>query len=115
MSNVYDELSKILKPWEDELVSEYGSGIDDNKKAVFIEFEKAKLAIINLLEQEYQKGFNDYILIKDLFDKQIEQVDIKARIDEWSLISETIHASNIVSEQYVNNYRLERLKELEEK
>jgi hypothetical protein len=45
MGDLEEKLKEILKPWEDEIVSEYGTGINDNKKPQFIALAQAIPAI----------------------------------------------------------------------
>jgi hypothetical protein len=51
-----DTLEEILKPWEDEIVSEYGTGINDDKKPQFIAIEQAKQAINLYIEERVKEA-----------------------------------------------------------
>lgn len=45
MSDLDKKLEEALQPWIDEIQSEYGTGINDDKKPQFIAFANAKLQI----------------------------------------------------------------------
>ena len=49
----------ILKPWLVEIQSEHGTGINDEKKRPFIEYQQATAAITTMLNEAYRKGYND--------------------------------------------------------
>ena len=44
-----------------------------------------------------------------------KRVELEARIDEWNLIGETLHAASIESERHVEKVRNDRLDDLSKK
>lgn len=53
--------------------------------------------------------------INDQLTTLLSQATREARIDEWNLISETVHSGGIVGELYINDYRKDRIAELKGK
>lgn len=59
MTQIDDELEEILQPWQDEINSEHGTGIDDDKKPQFIQIREAKAAIKQLIEAHTAKAVKE--------------------------------------------------------
>ena len=53
--------------------------------------------------------------IQSLITADRKRVELGARIDEWNLIGETLHAASIESERHVEKVRNDRLDELSKK
>lgn len=59
MSDNTDTLEEILKPWRDEVESEYGTGINDDKKPQFIAIEQAKQALNLYIEERVAEAYKE--------------------------------------------------------
>lgn len=88
--------------------------IDKSLLNLFHKYDSAhSLVMINAVNEsifEIELGKKEF---KKSILNLIHQAEITARIDEWKLISETVHSAGITSELYVNDYREKRLSALE--
>ncbi len=77
-------------------------------------------AITKIVEAEYKSpnytpAVERVDHIMHLITADRKRVALEARIDEWNLIGETLHAASIESERHVEKVRNDRLDELSKK
>lgn len=68
MTTTEQQIREILRPWTEEIESEYGTGIDDDKKPQFIEIETAVARLTALIAAER-------------IDELMQMSDIKHEVD----------------------------------
>lgn len=84
MSDLDKKLEEALQPWIDEIQSEYGTGINDDKKPQFIAFANAKLQIKQAFidagwREEHYVGPDSLLPLVEYSREQLEAIS-----KEWS-------------------------------
>ena len=85
--------------------------------------EFGRVFLTRVSKEEFAKSVNDGALdhqqaaheAMKLITADRKRVALEARIDEWNLIGETLHAASIESERHVEKVRNDRLDDLSKK
>ncbi len=87
--------------------------VDENSELRKSILDKIHLAVRTEFFNNNRKNM-DFLAddIQVIIQKAIETTEVKARIDEWGLIGETLHSAGITLELHISKTRDERLKSL---
>jgi DNA-binding XRE family transcriptional regulator len=106
--NLYESLERTSKENLEVMTNTPANqSIDNELDEILYKHSDDVLDIYNMSSDNYED-------VANRTKQAIKQLITEARVEEWNIISETMHSANITAELYLDKQREERLKELRE-